>query len=109
VGVERIRGSAVITVQNGGPAIPPEFLPRIFEPFHRPADQIRSTGLGLGLFIAERIVVAHGGKIDVRSNEREGTTFTIRLPLLPGSASTISPSLLSPGPSVPETGPLLRP
>jgi phosphoserine phosphatase RsbU/P len=36
--------------------------------------------LGLGLYIAERIVHAHGGRIDVESAEMEGTTFTVHLP-----------------------------
>ena len=36
--------------------------------------------LGLGLYIAERIVSAHGGRIDVESSEEAGTTFTVRLP-----------------------------
>ena len=41
-----------------------------------------SAGLGLGLFIAREMVGAHGGTIEVRSTEGEGTTFVIRLPLL---------------------------
>ena len=38
------------------------------------------TSLGLGLFVAREIALSHGGSIDVKSNELEGTTFTVRLP-----------------------------
>ncbi len=70
-----------LTVRNGGAAIPPETLRLIFDPFrqgaatHRPAGQ----GLGLGLYIAREIVMAHGGTIDVSTSD-EGTTFTVRMP-----------------------------
>ncbi|MGI8510200.1 MAG: ATP-binding protein [Gemmatimonadaceae bacterium] len=40
----------------------------------------RCGSLGLGLYIAERIVTAHGGMIDVSSSEHTGTTFTVHLP-----------------------------
>jgi signal transduction histidine kinase len=70
-----------IDVHNEGPPIPRELLPKIFEPFRRAADSDRSdVGLGLGLFIAERIVAAHSGAIDVDSREAAGTTFTVTLP-----------------------------
>jgi signal transduction histidine kinase len=69
----------VLEVHNRGPAIPPELLPRLFEAFQRGA--VRSgDGLGLGLFIAHQIVEAHGGSISVRSDDRDGTTFTVRWP-----------------------------
>jgi signal transduction histidine kinase len=76
------RASALLEVHNGGPPIAADRLPRIFEAFRRAGDD-RGTparGLGLGLFIAEQIVAAHGGKIEVRSGDSEGTTFSVRLP-----------------------------
>jgi signal transduction histidine kinase len=45
--------------------------------------QAGSQGLGLGLFITQRIVAAHGGSIGVESNEASGTTFSLRLPRTP--------------------------
>jgi PAS domain S-box-containing protein len=70
-----------IEVHNFGPAIPKEVQARLFEAFRRetPAGSHRSN-IGLGLFIANEIVRAHGGSIDVRSPDRNGTTFTIVLP-----------------------------
>jgi signal transduction histidine kinase len=80
---------AHIEVQDSGPGIPPEELPRIFTRYHRGSrsDQRREGGLGLGLFIAHQIVTAHGGRIEVASTVGEGTTFTVRLPLLDGEVS----------------------
>ena len=62
-------------------AIPPDLLPTLFDPLtvgERRRD--RTRGLGLGLFIAKEIIAAHGGQLSVRSNEADGTTFTISLP-----------------------------
>ncbi len=73
----------VTTVHNQGPAIPAAVLPILFEPFTRPAspaDGGASKGLGLGLYIANEIVHAHGGTLSVVSRDDEGTTFTIRWP-----------------------------
>ena len=70
-------GDVVVTVRNGGPAIPAEQLPNLFDAFHRGGRS--ATGLGLGLFIVREIVRAHGGTIGVASSP-EGTTFTVRLP-----------------------------
>jgi len=81
-----IRGSAddvVLAVQNRGPVIPAGELDRIFDPMHRiEGDRPVSPreNLGLGLYITERIVAAHGGTIGVESSDEQGTTFTIRLP-----------------------------
>ena len=70
-----------LTVHNLGPCIPGDLLPVIFDPFRRTtARGQRSRGLGLGLFISQQIVAAHGGTIDVCSSASEGTTFTVRLP-----------------------------
>jgi signal transduction histidine kinase len=76
-------GALCVEVHNDGPPIPSELLPRIFDPFRRaatPETPERGGGLGLGLFIAERIVAAHGGSIDVESTLSRGTTFTVSLP-----------------------------
>ena len=59
------RGSRVA---NTGVPIPPETVARLFEPFRRGSGEERADGLGLGLFIARAIVVAHGGTIEVRSD-----------------------------------------
>ncbi len=72
-----------IQVQDTGPGIFAEHLPHIFERFYR-ADASRSTeGAGLGLAIAREIARAHGGNIQARSAEGEGSTFIVLLPLEP--------------------------
>ena len=73
----------VMAVFNRGPAIAPDLMPVLFEPFRRGPSAERSPssgGLGLGLYIAHHIVLAHHGSITVRSSEEEGTLFTVRLP-----------------------------
>jgi signal transduction histidine kinase len=73
----------IITVQNRGPVIPADQLQNIFDPFHRLAASAAvapDKNLGIGLYIVEKIIVAHGGTIDVESTEDNGTTFTIHLP-----------------------------
>ena len=70
----------VLVVQNAGPPIPPELLQVIFDPFRRTTARGElAKGLGLGLFISQQIVLAHGGDIDVRSTREDGTVFTVRL------------------------------
>lgn len=71
-----------VEVHNEGPPIPPRLLAGIFEPFRRAVngEAHPTSGLGLGLFIVQEIARAHGGTVEVRSLEGEGTTFTVRLP-----------------------------
>ncbi len=81
----RSEGAAVvIEVRNQGPPIPPNVLPFIFEPFRRAQQRKKSAAgnLGLGLYIAQQIVLAHGGTIEAHSAEGT-TTFTVRLPRSP--------------------------
>ncbi|MBT2792932.1 sensor histidine kinase [Paraburkholderia strydomiana] len=68
-------------VRNAGPAIEPALLPRIFHPLQRgpEAGVQKGFNLGLGLYIAREIAAAHGGTIEVRSDDRE-TVFTVSLP-----------------------------
>jgi PAS domain S-box-containing protein len=65
-----------IALHDTGPGIPPEVLPRLFEPFYTTKEQ----GLGLGLYVTYGIVDAHGGRIDVENQAGRGTTFTVWLP-----------------------------
>ena len=69
----------LIAVTNRGPTIPGDALGKLFEPFWQGSSAVKSRGLGLGLFIAQQIVQAHGGELVVRS-QNEQTTFTVRLP-----------------------------
>jgi signal transduction histidine kinase len=69
-----------LTVQNGGPRIPQEVLPYVFEPLARGRTEGALHSIGLGLFIARAIMSAHGGHIHVSSSTDTGTTFTIALP-----------------------------
>ncbi len=70
-----------IAVQNEGPAIPDEQLLTIFQVgTHSASKGAGDDHLGLGLYIVEKIVLAHGGSIDVRSTNVDGTTFTVHLP-----------------------------
>ena len=80
----------VLRMHNYGRAIPQADLPGLFSPyrrFHAYDAALRVSGnLGLGLYIAERIIAAHGGSIDVRSSDAAGTLFTVRLPRVAGAA-----------------------
>ncbi len=82
-------GAAVrVTVRDDGQGIAPALLPHLFAPFQlRDASLARTRGgFGLGLAVAQQIVAAHGGTIGAESaGQAGGATFTIALPLTPGS------------------------
>jgi len=94
----QVRGEAhdvVLEVHNRGEPIPPELLPRIFDPFKTPVATSESTSryqqqrsLGLGLYIVHQIARAHGGRVEVRSSEEEGTTFRVYWPRAKGAHRT---------------------
>jgi PAS domain S-box-containing protein len=82
-------GQAVIAVSDSGIGIPPDAIGSVFEMF----TQVRGSldraqgGLGIGLSLVRRLVELHGGRVSASSGGRgEGSTFTVRLPLRPGTA-----------------------
>ncbi|PWU03432.1 MAG: hypothetical protein C5B53_00485 [Candidatus Melainabacteria bacterium] len=70
-------------VEDQGPGISPEQLPKLFNKFAQLADGQSKLGTGLGLFISKAIVEEHGGVIGVESSVGKGTTFWFELPLTP--------------------------
>ena len=72
-----VQDQVVLRISDTGVGIPPEVLPKLFEPF---VTHGKSSGTGLGLAIARSVVEAHGGKISLSSVYGSGTTVDIRLP-----------------------------
>jgi PAS domain S-box-containing protein len=81
VSTSRIGEEAVIAVQDQGPGIPEGELSRVFERFERATSARQFGGLGLGLYVARQIAVAHGGTIDTHNVPGGGACFTVRLPI----------------------------
>lgn len=75
--------SVVIEVEDSGPGIPAEALPRIFEPFF--TTKPLGEGTGLGLSIVRELVAKHGGTVEALPAAVRGTIFRIRLPALPAA------------------------
>lgn len=73
-------GHFELAVANGGDPISPAAMERLFQPFYRGEIRPSAQGLGLGLYIASQIAQAHGGRLDVKSDEME-TRFTFRMPV----------------------------
>ena len=83
LGMDVDQDVCVLWVKDTGAGISAEELPRIFDRFYRSdkARKAQTSGHGLGLSIARIIVVAHEGKLNVRSKVGEGTTFSVKLPI----------------------------
>ncbi len=85
VALTQVDSSAQISVTDSGKGISPDFLPHIFESFRQQDASItrHHGGLGLGMAIVYQLVEAHGGTITAASaGANQGSTFTVRLPLL---------------------------
>jgi signal transduction histidine kinase len=83
-GVEEDENAVWIRVSDTGPGIAPEEQERIFAPFYRSqADRRFPQGMGLGLSIAQALIAAHGGWLELESTPGMGSHFTIWIPLSP--------------------------
>jgi signal transduction histidine kinase len=86
----RVRGDAdtvSIEVHNTGPAIDPKRMKTLFDPMSREGPVDDDARLGLGLYIAQQIALAHDGSIEVQSTDQAGTRFVARLPRQPKAAT----------------------
>lgn len=79
--LKRSNNTAILKVKDFGPGIPLEKHEMIFGRFARATSTSYTSGLGIGLFISKNIVEGHHGSIHVESNEGQGSTFVVRLPL----------------------------
>jgi signal transduction histidine kinase len=73
---------AEVRVTDHGPGVPVPEQQRIFDRYYRGAGAYPGAGLGLGLYIAQRLVSVHGGTLGVESAPGQGATFSFRLPAL---------------------------
>ncbi|MCM2334524.1 MAG: response regulator [Anaeromyxobacteraceae bacterium] len=89
VRIRQLNVGVEISIQDSGPGIPPEILPRIFDPFFstRPHGQ----GMGLGLSVAYGIIHGLGGDIQVESKPGQGACFRVRLPRLSAARAGAPP------------------
>ncbi|HLZ71761.1 MAG TPA: HAMP domain-containing sensor histidine kinase [Dehalococcoidia bacterium] len=86
-------GRLVFSVADTGPGIPPQDLPRLFDPLFRgESSRNRQTGgAGLGLTIAQRILTAHGGELTAANGAAGGAVFTGTLPLAEAGSRAVPP------------------
>jgi signal transduction histidine kinase len=85
--LRRVNGEAIIDVKDRGVGIPAAHKARVTEKFYRvpTAENAGIPGAGLGLTLVEHIVTAHGGRLEIESEVGRGSTFSIHLPLEPGT------------------------
>lgn len=84
-------GFVVIQISDQGPGIPSDELPHVFMKFFR-SRQAKSSavkGSGLGLYLSRYFTELHGGSLTVESSYGQGTTFTVKLPLLEGGSTHV--------------------
>jgi signal transduction histidine kinase len=83
ISVESDDKDALFVIADSGIGISRETHERIFERFERAVPIASYGGLGLGLYIARQIILAHGGSIEVESEPNKGARFSVRIPLVP--------------------------
>jgi PAS domain S-box-containing protein len=87
VAAKRKKDGMEITVQDTGVGIPEEDKSRVFEPFERAQigakePRLSRSGAGLGLSLVKNIIALHGGRVDIESEDKKGTTVTVFLPFV---------------------------
>ena len=70
-----------ISIADQGAGIASEVLPKVFDPYF----STKEKGSGLGLAVVKAVATAHGGSIELRSDVGKGSTFTLKLPIVPES------------------------
>lgn len=97
-------GVGEISVRDSGEGIPPETLRKIFDPYFttKTADAQGQGGTGLGLSMAREVIEAHHGRIRVESTVGQGTTFTLKLPLVGSTADSHAKPRSEPVPLAPK-------
>jgi signal transduction histidine kinase len=87
VGVQSNAKHVILQVKDTGIGIAPDQQKRIFDRFYQVngSSKRRYGGVGLGLALVKEIAEAHGGAVTVESQENEGSTFTVTLPVLEDS------------------------
>jgi signal transduction histidine kinase len=75
-------GGLLVAVTDHGEGIAPDEIPRLFQKYFRGRSALGQPGAGLGLFMVQRIVGLHGGRILVKSMPGTGSSFEIRLPAI---------------------------
>jgi PAS domain S-box-containing protein len=96
VRLEQAGPQAIVTIRDTGIGIAPDVLPHIFERFRQGDASMtrRHSGLGLGLALVRQLVQLHGGWVDAASRGADqGTTLTVRLPVLPLRVAAAGPAL----------------
>jgi PAS domain S-box-containing protein len=88
-----VADQAVVSVHNEGEGISVADQKRVFDRFYRVESGLtrKTSGVGLGLFIARRLAEAMGGQLLLQQESRPGWTFSFTLPLSPGEPSTLEP------------------
>jgi PAS domain S-box-containing protein len=99
VQIERHTGTVSVAVSDEGIGIPQAELPQLFQRFYRASnvDERQISGLGVGLYIVKELVTLHGGTVEVVSEEGQGSTFIITLPLLEEQMAVPAPSMSTTG------------
>ena len=78
--LEKKQDEIIISIQDEGDGIKEEDINNIFTKYYTSAKKYSNIGVGLGLYIANKIIIAHGGKIKAKNNKDKGACFSIVLP-----------------------------